>query len=119
MVDNQMIIPMNEIAHSNIGNSHSGGSVRRPLLIALLGSRLILFLAFQTDIALLVGSWLNSEAYWLVTATLTNCVSIMILWYLFRREGRKYSDLFRFNRGSLRKDVLIFAGLLLLCGPVV
>ena len=41
------------------------------------------------------------------------------MWYLFRREGRKYSDLFRFNRVSLRKDILIFAGLLLLCGPVV
>lgn len=65
MADNQMIIPMNELAPTDIGNSHSGGSVRRPVIIALLGSRLLLFLLFQTVIALLVGSWFDSEAYWL------------------------------------------------------
>jgi hypothetical protein len=117
--DDQIEKSMNEIASTAIRNSPSEGAVRRPILVALLGSRMILFLVFQAVIALAVSSWHNSEAYWLLTATLTNCVSIMILWYLFRREGRSYSDLFRFSRGSLRKDILIFAGLVLLCGPVV
>jgi hypothetical protein len=110
---------MNEISGTEIRNFPRGGSVGLPSLIALLGSRLMLFLFFQAVIALVVGSWIKSETYWLLTATLTNLVSIMILWFLFRREGLSYSDLFRVNRGSLRKDVLIFAGLVLLCGPVV
>jgi hypothetical protein len=110
---------MNEVSRTDSRNLTGGSAGKVPFLIALLGSRLILFLVFQALIAIVVGSWINSEAYWLLTATLTNLVSIMILWLLFRREGRRYSDLYRFSRGSLRKDVLIFAGLVLLCGPVV
>lgn len=110
---------MNEISGTTIRTFPGGRAVRLPLLIALLCSRLILFLVFQAVISIVVGSWINSEAYWLLTATLTNLVSIMILWFLFKREGLRYSDLFRFSRGSLKRDFLIFAGLVLLCGPVV
>lgn len=96
----------------------SGRSPILPGLLALLGSRLILFLLFQSLIALIFNSWTRSEGYWLLTATLTNMVSIAILWLLFRNEGTDYLSLFRFNHATLRKDIVTFILLTLLIGPV-
>ncbi|MCA1741965.1 MAG: hypothetical protein LC630_05805 [Bacteroidales bacterium] len=96
-----------------------GKPLRLPGLIALLGSRFLLFLIFQAVIAFILSSWIRSEGYWLLSATLTNLVSITILWFLFRREGLSYSGLFRFSGVTFKKDILIFLGLVLLCGPVV
>jgi membrane protease YdiL (CAAX protease family) len=85
---------------------------------AMLSSRLILFLVFQAAIALFLSSWEASQKYWLLTATLVNLVCILLLYLLFKRENRKLINLFRFNRTSFRKDLLIFIGLTLLIGPI-
>jgi hypothetical protein len=108
----------------NINTSDSGinagahGKPGLPGLMTLLASRMLLFLLFQTLIALLLSSWTRSEAYWLLTATLTNAVSIFLLWSLLKKEGLSYAGLFRFDRATLKKDIPIFIGLTLLCGPV-
>jgi hypothetical protein len=93
-------------------------SVSVKSLFALLSSRLVLFLIFQAVVALIIESWEASQKYWLLTATLTNLVSIILLISLFKREGSKYINLFHFNRASFRKDLLIFIGLTLIIGPV-
>jgi len=94
---------------------------RHPILplLALLASRMLLFLLFQFLIAIILGSWIRSEGYWLLTATLTNIVSIALLVFLFRKEKLRYLDLFRFRGDTFKKDIIIFLGLMLLCGPVV
>lgn len=92
-------------------------SITRALL--LLGSRLVLFLIFQALIAWMISSWERAENYWLLTATLTNMVSIALLIFLFKREGKNYFRIFSFNRASQRKDLLIFAALALLSIPMV
>jgi hypothetical protein len=84
----------------------------------LLGSRLILFLLFQSFVALLLNSWEASQHYWLLTASLTNVVSIIFLYALFKRENLRFINLFRFNRVTLRKDLLVFIGLTLIIGPI-
>jgi hypothetical protein len=84
----------------------------------MLISRLVLFLLFQALVAVVLQSWEASEAYWLLTATLTNIVSITLLFLLFRREGRSFRNLFSFNREAMRKDIYIFVGLLILTVPV-
>lgn len=84
----------------------------------LLGSRLILFLLFQSFVALLLNSWEASQHYWLLTASLTNVVSIIFLYALFKRENLRFINLFRFNRVTLRKDLLIFIRLTLIIGPI-
>jgi hypothetical protein len=89
-----------------------------PVLL-LLVSRLIMFLLFQSFIALIFRSWAISEKYWLLTATLTNVVSITFLYLLFRREGRSYLSLFRFSRATVWKDIRIFLLLAVISGPVV
>jgi hypothetical protein len=84
----------------------------------LLGSRLTLFLLFQSLGALILNSWGTSQKYWLVTSTLTNVVSIILLYILFKREKVRYINLFRFNRALFRKDILIFIGLAIIIGPI-
>lgn len=85
----------------------------------MLGSRLALLLLFQAVIAMISGSWNLSERYWLLSATLTNIVSIALLWILFRREGRRFISIFRFERSSVKNDLLLFLGITLAAGPVV
>lgn len=89
------------------------------LTFALLGSRLVLFLVFQAIIALFASSWQLSEKYWLLSATLTNIVSIVFLYLLFRADGRAYFSLFRINKANIKKDLLVFLGLAILTVPVV
>jgi hypothetical protein len=89
------------------------------LPFALLGSRLILFLFFQVVIALHASVWSVSEKYWLLSATLTNIVSIVLLLLIFRAEGRNYFSLFKFNKTNIKKDIFIFLGTTILTIPIV
>jgi hypothetical protein len=91
---------------------------KRKIPSLLLGSRLALFLLFQSLVALFLSSWEASQKYWLLTATLTNVVSIILLYFLFKRENVKYINLFRFNRITFRKDLIVFIGLTLIIGPI-
>ncbi len=113
-------LSMDKVIFDTVSSRVSAGRpLRMPELIALLGSRFLLFLISQAVIAIIFSSWSRSEGYWLLAATLTNLVSITFMWFLFRREGLSYCRLFRFSRVTLRKDILIFSGLVFLCGPVV
>jgi hypothetical protein len=85
--------------------------------------RTTLFAAWQVVIALLYllsGSsapWEASTAWWTVTATLTNLVCIFLLIRLFDAEGLRYRELFRFQRDSLKTDLLWVLGVILLSVP--
>jgi len=85
----------------------------------MLPGRLILFLVFQVLIALFARSWVISEKYWILTATLTNIVSIVFLYLLFKREAVNFFNIFRFKRSELKRDILVFAGLALISVPLV
>jgi hypothetical protein len=85
----------------------------------LLLSRLFLFLIFQAIIALILNSWEKSEKYWVLTATMTNIVSLWLLFMLFRKEDKSFAELFRIRKDTLKKDILIFSGLVLIAGPIV
>lgn len=95
----------------------------RQLPWLMLMARTILFAAWQGVIALLYfifGSatpWQASTAWWTVTATLTNLVCIYLLIKLFKMENLRYRDLFKFNRETVKIDLLWLLGLLVLSGP--
>jgi hypothetical protein len=89
------------------------------IIFSILVSRLALFMVFQALIALLANSWETSEKYWLLTATLTNIVSIALLFVLFKRDGNTYFNIFSFNRAGIKKDIFVFSGLAVLSVPVV
>ena len=84
----------------------------------LLGSRLALFLVFQALIALLINSWEASEKYWMLSATLTNIISIVLLFCLFKRDGKKYLSIFLFDRANIKKDIIVFLGLAVVSVPL-
>jgi hypothetical protein len=85
----------------------------------LLGSRLFLFLFFQALTALIFNSWEDSEKYWLLTATLTNLVSIAFLYFLFKREGVNYLSIFKINRQNFKSDIMIFILITLISLPLI
>ncbi|MGI2336537.1 MAG: hypothetical protein ACRKGH_07860 [Dehalogenimonas sp.] len=91
----------------------------------MLISRTILFIAFQALVAflyLITGNneaWESSAAWWPFTVILTNIVCIYLLKFLFRREGKNFNDLFRFERQYLKPDIKVVFGFLLVAGPVV
>lgn len=88
-------------------------------IYAVLVSRLLFFLLFQVVAAFFLKSWEASEKYWLLTATLTNIVSITLLYFLFEREGESYLSIFRINKSGLKKDILVFTCIALISGPIV
>lgn len=93
--------------------------INRKGLMAMLFSRLFLFAFFQGVIALLSSSWVESEKYWLLAATLTNIVSISLLTRLCKQEGVSYLSLFRFGKKQRKKDLVLFLGIALISVPLV
>lgn len=69
--------------------------------------------------ALIIGSWAESVKYWILSATLTNLVSITLLILIFRSEGRRFMEIFYFNKKEWKKDTLTFICLSLLILPVI
>lgn len=94
-------------------------SIIPPRVFLILVSRLVLFMVFQALIAFLANSWEASEKYWLLTATLTNVVSIALLFIVLKHDGRKYFSIFSVNRAVIKKDLFIFIGLALVSVPIV
>ena len=88
-------------------------------IAAILFSRSLLFAFFQGLLALLFSSWTESEKYWMLSATLTNLVSIIILIILLRKEEKKLLSIFQFNSLQWKKDLLLFFGLAIITIPFV
>ncbi len=94
----------------------------RPVL--MLFSRLFLFTAWQGVVALafaLQGSpdpWGASIAWWPLTVTLTNLVSIFLLRYAARAEGFRLGDLYRVERHSVWRELLLSLGALVISAPL-
>lgn len=90
----------------------------------MLPARLMLFAFWQMVLALallLLGvpdAWQTAAAWWPVTAVLANLVCIGLLGALYRQEGLRYADIFRIQRRTVKKDLLIMLGALILVGPI-
>lgn len=87
--------------------------------------RLVGFVTFQAIIAGLyawsgtAAAWSASAAWWPVTATLTNVLCIGLLRSLLHREGRRYRDFWHVERATVRADLLVVLGLLVVSAPLV
>jgi len=87
-------------------------------LLVVLSSRLFLFLLFQMIIAFFLSSWESSVKYWPVTATLTNIISISILYVLLKKEKFSFFSLFRFQKENIKPDLMWFILLLVVSVPL-
>jgi hypothetical protein len=93
----------------------------------MLISRSALFLFFQLLIALLLAlagtpsawdAFQSSARWWTFIAFLTNFVSIYLLTRVFKAEGKRYFDLFRFSRETWKTDLLWLFGFTILGIPI-
>lgn len=95
---------------------------QRPWVMIVIRS--LLFLAFQALIALTflssgsLTAWSDSAAWWPITASLGSLVTIALLIGLYHQEGRRYWDLFNFQRETLGIDVMTSLGILVITIPV-
>lgn len=86
--------------------------------------RLILFLILQAVIALvflLIGSnqaWQQSTRWWIVIATITNLLTILLLKRWYKNEKQKFEDSIRFHRQTIGRDLLALVATLVVLGPV-
>jgi hypothetical protein len=93
--------------------------------IVALGSRTVLFALWQALIAALYAlfrhraPWDASVAWWPLTATLTNLVSIALLLFWLRKEGAQFWSVFQFERTSWKHDLLLVLGVCALSAPAI
>ena len=85
--------------------------IKRASPWVMLGLRTVLFLIFQAAIAGIFFSqgvpspWDSSAGWWPITASMGSLVVIILLVWLYRREGLNYWDLFHFQRKTLGIDL--------------
>jgi hypothetical protein len=102
--------------------------VVRPKLFSLIWGMLpirpVLFAFWQVVIALVLlvagssDAWEASIAWWPITAVLANIVCLLLLPRLYRREGLRFWAVFRVRRDTLRQDLLVLLGILIISGPI-
>jgi hypothetical protein len=93
----------------------------------MLISRSVLFLLFQGLIALIflttgtttAQAWNESARWWTFMAFLANFVSIFLLIRLYKAEGKRFIDVFKFSPATWKKDLLWFVLLSLIAMPLV
>jgi hypothetical protein len=84
----------------------------KPIPWLALVSRSGFFLGVQALIALVFvafgagNPWQASIAWWPIVAFAANCASIFLLTNFFRAEGARYIDSIRFQRRSLKTDLI-------------
>jgi hypothetical protein len=82
----------------------------------MLISRSALFLGIQALFALFFtlrgdpNSWLESARWWMFVVVLANVVSFTLLVQVFRAEGKRFLDIFRFSRSTLKQDLMWIFG---------
>jgi hypothetical protein len=91
----------------------------------MLISRSVLFMLFQALIALIffamgnTSAWDESARWWTLVVSLANFVSIYLLVRLYKAEGKRFFDIFKFSRATWKKDLLWFILASIIAMPIV
>ena len=99
-------------------------SSTKPTLWLMLFSRTLLFAVFQILTAIVLSftnsptPWSDSAGWWTFSALFANIVSIMLLFWLLRRENKRYFDFIPFSRQTVWKDIGITFLLVIVFMPI-
>ena len=80
----------------------------------MLVTRLFLFIFFQALFALFLkiagtpAAWDESARWWIFAVILANITCIFLLYHLYKAEGKRYLDIFRFSQQTLKTDLIWF-----------
>jgi hypothetical protein len=87
-------------------------------------SRSLLFLTFQTLIALIFrlsgssDSWNASAGWWPFAIIFTDLACLGLLIRFYRQEGKRFWDVFLIQRQFIKQDLLFLFGFLVIAGPL-
>jgi hypothetical protein len=90
----------------------------------MLFSRLLLFASIQSIFALafyLAGSsnsWETSANWWPMVVVITKLVCARLLVQIFQLKGKRYWDIFRFDRQHIKGDLLVLLSITVLTAPI-
>lgn len=90
----------------------------------MLLSRLFLFAGIQALFALffmiqgIPEPWARSANWWMLVVALANLLILWLLIRLFKAQGRRYWDLFRIQKTTLKQDLLAMLLILLITAPI-
>ena len=90
----------------------------------MLFSRITLFAGVQTLFAaiyFLIGSvhpWDSSANWWMISVGMANLIGLALLVKIFKTEGKRYWDVFRFDRAHVKGDLLGLLIVTLLAAPL-
>jgi hypothetical protein len=101
------------------------GQVRWAKPVMLLLSRTILFALFQGLIAAIFAlsgnphPWEASIAWWIVSITLANFVSLGLLAWAAKAEGLRLVDIYRVEKSSFWRELALLLGFTVIAAPVM
>jgi hypothetical protein len=90
----------------------------------MLVARLTLFVGIQSLFALVfwltgfLPAWENSANWWPFVVTLANFICIVLLIQLFKRDGKRFWNIFHIQKEYIKSDSLVLLGTLFVLGPV-
>ncbi|MBK8417554.1 hypothetical protein, partial [Candidatus Villigracilis saccharophilus] len=103
---------MQTAAQPNSMHAANVKTVSHPWLMLI--SRSVLFVLFQALIALILfatgtaSAWDESARWWTLVVSLANFVSIYLQMRLYKAEGKRFFDIFKFSPETWKKDLLWF-----------
>jgi hypothetical protein len=118
---NEAVLPNSK---DELSKKVRAGQIKMGWPVALLFSRISFFIFFQAIIAAifaLTGNpapWRASTAWWVISATLTNFVSIGLLAWRARREGMRLVDIYRVGKHKIWVELLWGLGFLVVSAPL-
>lgn len=99
-------------------------STSRTMPWIMLFSRFTLFALFQALLALILflagaaQAWETAANWWPLTVAAVDLVALLLLIRIFAAEGGRFWELFRIERGAVKRDLPALLLLLVLLGPV-
>lgn len=87
--------------------------LRTPLFAAIQGIFALGFLIEGKN-----SPWEASAAWWPIVVTLGNLVTLALLIHFYKVEGGNYWSIFKVQKSSLWKDLLVMLGLFVLTAPI-
>lgn len=98
-------------------------AISHPWLMLI--SRSVLFILFQALIAFILyvtgtaSAWDEAARWWTLMASFANILSIYLLVRLYKAEGKRFFDIFKFSRVTWKQDLLWFILLSIIAMPIV
>ncbi len=114
---------MQTAAQPNSMHAANVKTVSHPWLMLI--SRSVLFVLFQALIALILfatgtaSAWDESARWWTLVVSLANFVSIYLQMRLYKAEGKRFFDIFKFSPETRKNDLLWFILASIIAMPIV